>query len=132
MGSVGIERHVADETDAGMGGLDRRHRAAHQVFRIERLGGFFVLERGVHHRKQGQRGNAQCGGLARGFHQKVYGKPLDAWHGRDGGALVLALAHEDRPDQVSSAESVFAHQGAEPRGPAVAAHAGAGESGAVT
>ena len=45
--------------------------------------------------------------------------------------LVFALAHENRPDQISGRESVFTDQGADPRDAAIAAHTGAWKSGEV-
>ena len=54
-------------------------------------------------------------------HRLVDAEPLDAGHRGDGGALVVAVDHEQRPDQIVRGQDVFPHQPARPFGLAVAA-----------
>ena len=68
-------------------------------------------------------------------HRLVDAEPVDARHRGDAGALVVAVDHEQRPDQIVGGENVFPHQPARPFRLAVAAgadrqiEAGGGEGG---
>ena len=57
-------------------------------------------------------------------HRLVDAEPLDAGHGGDRGALIVAFHDEQRPDQVVGGELVFAHHAARPFAAPVAAQAG--------
>jgi len=66
-------------------------------------------------------------------HRLIDAEPVDAGHRSNACALVVAIDHEQRPDQVVGGKNVFPHQPARPFGFPVAARAnhqiepGAGE-----
>ena len=108
----GIQRHVADDADVGDRLLDRLNGAADQVVGVQGLAGVGRFQALVNGRKKGDGGNAQVPGLGHRIDQKIDAEPVDAGHGGNGFALAFAFDHENGPDQVVGAETVFGHQAA--------------------
>ena len=131
----GIERDVAEHAEAGKFLLDGAHRLAHQIVGVERLGAVLVAQRGLGIGKQRDAGDVQLHRALGVAHRLVDAEPVDAGHRGDAVALVVAVDHEQRPDQVVGGQDVFPHQPARPFGLAVAARAdrqiegGGGEGG---
>ncbi len=131
----GIERDVAEHAEVRKFLLDGAHRLAHEIVGVDRLGAVLVAQARLGIGKQRDAGDVQFH-RALGFaHRLIDGKPVHAGHRGDGGAPVVAVGHEQRPDQVVRGENVFAHQTARPFRLAVAARpdrqieAGGGEGG---
>ncbi len=85
--------------------------------------------------KQRDAGNVEFYGALGVAHRLIDTEPVDARHRSDACALVVAIDHEQRPDQVIRGENVFPNQPARPFGFPIAARAnhqierGAGEEG---
>src|SRR3546814_391925 len=116
---VGVERDIADDADVGQRVLHRADGAAHQVARIDRLARVRRLQflRGIG--EQRDRADALLAGGADGIDQAVEAESVDARH-RGDRLPAVAVVHEDRPDQVVSAQPVLRDQAANPAGAAVA------------
>ena len=119
----GIQRHVAEHADVGEFLLDRAHRLADQIVRVERLGTGLVAQGRLGIGEQRDAGDLE---LHRPFgvaHRLIDGEPVDAGHRGDGRARVVAVDHEQRPDQVVGGQHVFPHQPPRPFRLAVAPRA---------
>jgi hypothetical protein len=119
----GIQRDVAEHAQAGKFLLDRAHRFAHQIVRIERLGAVLVAQAGLGIGKQRDARDIQLHRALGVAHRLIDAEPLDAGHRGHAGALVVAVDHEQRPDQIIRGQDVFPHQPARPFRLAVAARA---------
>ena len=129
----GIERDVAEHAEIGKFLLDRAHRLAHEVIGVERLRAVLVAQGRLGIGKQRDAGDVQFHRALGVAHGLIDGEPVDAGHRGDGGALVVAVDHEQRPDQIVGGEHVFAHQPPRPFRLAVAARAhGQIEAGAAS
>ena len=73
--------------------------------------------------KQRDAGDVQLHRALGVAHRLVDAEPLDAGHRGDRRALVVAVDHEQRPDQIVRGQDVFPHQPARPFRLAVAARA---------
>ena len=109
---VGIERDVKHDADVEAGVFDGARRPADEIVRIERLARVFgaQLRLGVGKERDGR--DAELQPPARRLRRFVDGEPLDAGHGGDRHALLLALDDEQRPDQVVDAEADARRRGA--------------------
>ena len=131
----GIERDVAEHAEVGKFLLDRAHRLADQIVRIERLRAVLVAQRRLGIGKQRDAGNVQLHRALGLAHRLIDAEPLHAGHRGHGRALVVAVDHEQRPDQIVRGEDIFPHQPARPFRLAIAARAnhqiegGGGEGG---
>ena len=123
---VGVERHVADHADLRHRRLDRAHRLADQVVRVERLVAVGRLGRRRRLREDRERRDTEVAGRARLLGEQVGAEPLDAGHGAHRLAPPFAFADEDRPDEIVRREHRLRHQAARPRIAPVAAEAGLG------
>ena len=120
---IGIERHVGGEPELGELALDRAERAADEIVRVQRLAAALVAQLGIGIGEQRERGNFQLHRPLGDAHDLVDAVALDAGHGGDRLAPLLALANEQRPDQIVHREHVLGHQPPRPFGLAVAARA---------
>ncbi len=120
---VGVEGHVAEHADIGVRALDRAHGAADEIVRIDRLVSLLALELGVGEGEERHAGNAELLRLAHGIDEGREREALHAGHGGNRLAPALALAQEDRPDQIVRAEPMLGDQAPGPGIDAVAAHA---------
>ncbi len=120
----GIERHVAQDADLRHFLLDGAHGAADQIVGIERFAAGLVAQARIGIGKQREAGDRELGRALGLAHRLVDRQPLDAGHGGDRRARVVAVHHEQRPDQVVGGEHVLAHHAAHPFAAPVAAQAG--------
>jgi hypothetical protein len=117
----GIERDVAEHADVGEFLLDRAHRLADQIVRIERLRTLLVAQRRLGVGKQRDAGDVEPGGALGIAHHLIDGEAIDAGHRGDRCARVVAVDHEHGPDQVVRRQHVLAHHPPRPFRLAVAA-----------
>ncbi len=129
VGIVGVEGDVEEDADLGDGGLDGAGGAADEVLGVPGLGGVGVLVGGLRVGKEREAGDAEAGGLLGGADGAVDREAGDAGERGDGLVEVVALADEDRPDQVGGGEAGLRHHGADPRGAAEAARTALREGG---
>ncbi len=97
---VGIERDVGDHAELGMRVLERAHRALHQAVGIPGFVGALAFRCVADHREQRDRGNAQLVHACRGLDEQIDTDPFDAGHGLDRLALLFAIEHEHRVDEI--------------------------------
>ena len=107
---VGVQRHVGHHAEFGKLLFQRPHHARHQAVGVGRFLAVVALERLIDHRKQGQHRDLQAHTFLGHRQQQVQAEALHARHGGDGHALLHAVDHEHRVDQVVAAERVFTHQ----------------------
>ena len=112
---VGIERDIGQHTDLRHRIFDRLDRAAHEIVRIERLAPVIGTQFVGRVREQGQAGNARFG-----RQPGALGKPVDApprHAGQRANRLLagLAVANEQRPDEVARVQAVLGEHGPHPR-----------------
>ena len=110
----GIQCHVAEHAEIGEFLLDRAHGLADQIVRVERLGTVLIAQGRFGIGEQRDAGDAQLHRALGVAHRLIDGEAVDAGHRGDGGAGVVAVDHEQRPDQVVRGQDVFTHQ---PPGP---------------
>ncbi len=110
MRGVGVERRVADDADLRHLGLDRPHRPAHQVARVDRLGASRVAQRLVDEGEGRDRRNAERSRMRGLAHGLVDVQAVDARHPGDGCAGLARIHQEERPDQIVGRQPRFAHQ----------------------
>ena len=107
------EAHVGDHDHLRRGGLDRADRLRRDALWVIVPAADGVLRRGdaeEHHRRNPERGD-----LADLIRQAIH-RPLELpWHRADGAALVLAIAHEERIDEIRGAQRRLARQPPYPR-----------------
>ena len=96
----GIKRDVAEQPDIGKFFLDGAYRLAHQIVGIERFGAALVAQRGFGIGKQRDTGDVQPRGAFGIAHGLIDAEPVDAGHGGDTCALVVAVDQKQRPDQI--------------------------------
>ena len=84
--------------------------AVAQAMAVERLFRTQRLQRGIDHRKQCQRGDAQIDGALGGLQQDIERLPLDARHRRNLLAAPIAFENENRVNKVVDREHRLAHQ----------------------
>ena len=118
-----VERNIADHTKPGMCGLDRAHGAADQIVTVARQRAVIVLQGGVNRRENGYGRYVQPDGFAGRAHQPVNAVAHDARHCCHSFRPVVALNHEQRPDQVINRKPCFSKHAAGKRLHPVAAHA---------
>ncbi len=116
-----VERRVGDDADLRHGRLDGARRPAHQVVGVQDLRRGPIAERHVDIGEDGERRDAELCAALRFARGKIGGKTLNPGHGADRLPAVLAVDHEDRPDQVVDGERGLTHEAARPVGAAVAA-----------
>ena len=100
----GIERDVAEDADLGHFLLDGADGAADQIVRVERLAARLVAQRRIGVGEQRDAGDAQLGGALGLAHRLIDAQALDARHRRHRRARLVAVHHEQRPDQVVGGE----------------------------
>ena len=120
---VGVEGDVGDEAKLRKLALDRAAGAADEVAFVEGFAPLRVLELRVGIGKEGDRRDAELDrplGLA---HRLIDVQPVDARHGGDRNAALVALDQEQRPDEVARRQHMLGDQPARPVRLAIAAWA---------
>ncbi len=121
-----IERHVADDANSGIRGLDGAHGAADEVVGIERLGGSGGLQRCRDRTETRRRpGMPSATASSTASSRQIDRQPFDTRHRGDRLAPRVALDDEHRPDQIGCVEAVLGHQPPRPGVRRCAAQAGA-------
>jgi hypothetical protein len=123
---VGIERDVGQHADLRHRILDRLDRAADEVVAVERLARVVAAQRLRGVGKQSDAGNAGVGGEPRTASELVDAPPADPGQQRDRLLATLALADEQRPDEVARMQPMLGQHRADPRAGAAAAQAQCG------
>ena len=131
VGGVGVQSDVCHHAQLRHRVFQRPDGALHQAVGAERLLGQQALALGPDDREQCHGGNAQLLQFPRLLHQPVDAEALDARHGRDGFASVVALQYEHRENEVGWSETRLAHQGAGKAAGAQAPHPGVGKGAAL-
>ena len=98
---VGVERDIGHHRHLGHRRLDRPDRPVGQVAGVPGLGAVGRALRRIGVGKQAQRGDAEAGGLLGGGHRPVHRPARHPGHRGDRLLHRLALAQEDRRDQVA-------------------------------
>jgi hypothetical protein len=107
VGVVGVERDVGHHRDLRDRLLDRADRAVRQVVGVPGLGAILGLQRRRRYRERGRSpGMPRSCGLARGLHDPCRPTGARRRASRQRFLHALAVAHEDRPDQVRTTTDV--------------------------
>ena len=118
---IGIERHVGDEPQLRHGCLDGPAGTADEVLVVQGLGAFGVAQVGIGIGEDGDRRDAQRRSFLRGADRLIDRIAHDPRHRGNRLGALLAIDHENRPDQVIGRQDVFADEPARPVGFAIAA-----------
>jgi hypothetical protein len=131
VGVIGVERDVGHDRKLRHRRLDRPDRPVRQVVGVPGLLAELGLQRHIGIGKEADRGNAEVMRLLRGLHDPVDRPAHNTGHGDHGLLHPLAIAHEDRPDQVVDRKLRLAHEVAQAGGGPGAAESAGGVGGLV-
>ena len=125
----GVQGHIGHHTQLGKAFFQFAHHLGHKAIGVHGFSSGGVFQRGINHREQGHHRNAQLDAVFGHRQKKVQAQAFDTRHGANGLALVLAVQHENRINQVVRCDLVLAHQVAGEFVTAQAAWAAGGEGG---
>ncbi len=120
----GVEGDVAGNADFRRGGFHRLDDAGDEALRIHSFLAALVFLGGVNVGEDGDGGDAELAGADGGLGGFIDVEPVDAGHGFDGDARLLAVMDDHAPDEIIRARLGFSDEPAGPVMLAQPAHAG--------